>query len=180
MIILEGMDNSGKSTLAAKFSLEVVHPGPAPKSYGEEQGFLDSQLRDARLPIVMDRITCISSQVYKGKLFDNRYMDYLRQMVDTPHCLIVYCRPPDNVVLNFDTHNVKAHDTPEHLARVKANARQYLESYDRLMQRIPHMLYNYKCADESIIQQAVDSQFMIGEWKKCLTKLQLLQTPKRG
>lgn len=180
MIILEGMDNSGKSTLAAKFGLEVVHPGPAPKSYGEEQGFLDSQLRDARLPIVMDRVTCISSQVYKRKVFDNRYMDYLRQMVGTPHCLIVYCRPPDNVVLNFDTHNVKAHDTPEHLARVKANARQYLESYDRLMQRIPHMLYNYKCADESIIQQAVDSQFMIGEWKKCLTKLQLLQTPKRG
>jgi hypothetical protein len=177
MIILEGMDNSGKSTLATKFGLEVVHPGPAPKSYGEEQGFLDLQLRDARLPIVMDRVTCISSQVYKGQLFDTRYMDYLRRMVETPHCIIVYCRPPDRVVLNMDLHEVKPYDTAEHLAKIKVNASSFLRAYDKIMQLVPHMLYDYTCPDDNIIQQAVDAQFIIGEWKKCK---KFMTMPKHG
>lgn len=174
MIILEGMDNSGKSTLAAKFGLEIVHPGPAPMSYDEEQAFLESQLRDARLPIVMDRVTCISSQVYSGKLFDDRYMGFLNKMLDTPHCVLVYCRPPDKNVLDFDTHNVKTHDTPEHLARVKANASKYLESYDRLMYKLPHMLYDYTCLNDKLIQQIVNTQFIVGEWKKCVNTLTTL------
>lgn len=176
-IILEGMDNSGKSTLAKKFGLEVVHPGPAPRTYQDEQRCLDEQNQSARLPIVMDRVTCISSQVYKGKVFDNRYMDYLRQMVETPHCIIVYCRPPDRVVLNMDLHEAKPYDTAEHLAKIKVNASSFLRAYDKIMQHVPHMLYDYTCPDDKIIQQAVDAQFMIGEWKKCK---KLMTMPKRG
>lgn len=166
MIILEGMDNSGKSTLAAKFGLEVIHPGPPPKTWGEEQNCLNEQLKNARLPVVMDRVTCISSQVYKNRLFDKLYMDFLDRMLATPHCVLVYCRPPDEVVLNFDTHVVKAHDTKEHLQKVKDNAKRYLESYDKVMYNLPHLKYNYIRPNDDIIPMATDMVFHLKEWKK--------------
>lgn len=170
MIILEGMDNSGKSTLAAKFGFEVLHPGPAPKSWAEEQTCLEEQLEKARLPIVQDRVTCISSQVYKNRVGDRTYVEYMNQMLMTPHCILVYCRPPDSVVLNFDTHNIKAHDTPEHLKKVKDNAKRYLESYDRLMYNLPHLVYNYTKPDDSVIQTATDCLMSNSEWKKWMSR----------
>lgn len=176
MIIIEGMDNSGKSTLATKLGLEVIHPGPAPSTYEIEQGFLESQLRDARLPIVMDRVTCISQQVYQNKLFDQRYMDFLNRMLATPHCIVIYCRPPDKVILNLDTQEIKEYDTVESMAKLKANASNYIKSYDKLMSKIPHLLYNYTCTNDSLIQLAISTQFILGDWRKC----QQSTTPKRG
>ena len=165
-VILEGMDNSGKSTLAKKFGLEVVHPGPRPKTWGEEQTCLENQLLDARLPIVMDRVTCISSQVYKGPLFDKKYTEFLDRMVYTRHCVIIYCRPPIDVILDMGRHEAKSYDTKEHLAAVYKNARHYIEAYDKLFKSTPHLVYNYTKPDSSVIDLATDVLFNIGAWKK--------------
>lgn len=164
-VILEGFDNSGKSTLAKKFGLEIVHPGPAPKTWGEEQTCLETQLRAARLPIVMDRVTCISSQVYKGPLFDKKYMEYLDQMVYTRHCVIIYCRPSIDVIMNMSNHDVKQYDTKEHLAKIQKNARHYVELYDKLFKSTPHLFYDYKRSGNSVIDQAMSMLFDIGAWK---------------
>jgi hypothetical protein len=168
-IILEGMDNSGKSTLAKKFGLEIVHPGPRPKTWGEEQNCLDNQLRECRNPIVMDRVTCISSQVYKGRLFDHAYMSYLDRMVFTKCCVIIYCRPPRNVILKLDSHEVKPYDTAEALANIKLNGHNYIESYDQLFKSTPHLVYNYITPDESVIERAMDMAFNLGAWKKWIS-----------
>lgn len=165
-IILEGMDNSGKSTLAKKFGLEVVHPGPRPRTWGEEQTCMIDQQRDARLPIVMDRVTCISSQVYKKKLFDKVYMEYLDPLVYTHNCVVIYCRPPAGVILDMTRHEAKSYDTKEHLASVQKNARLYIESYDKLFKSTPHLVYNYITPNDSIIDMAMDMVFNIGAWKK--------------
>lgn len=165
-VILEGMDNSGKSTLAKKFGLEVVHPGPRPRTWGEEQRCLEDQLRDCRLPIVMDRVTCISSQVYMGKVLDKQYMSYLDRMVCTHNCVIIYCRPPTRTILHMDSHEAKPYDTAEHLANIKLNANHYIEAYDKLFKSTPHLVYNYTTPDDSVIDLAMDIVFNIGAWKK--------------
>lgn len=164
-IILEGFDGCGKSTLASKFGLEVKHPGPRPRTWSDEQRCLEDQLRDARLPIVMDRVTCISSQVYKGRLFDKQYMSYLDRMVYTRNCVIIYCRPPIRTMLHMDSHEAKPYDTAEHLASIKLNANHYIESYDKLFKSTPHLLYNYTSPDDSVIDTALDLAFNIGTWK---------------
>ena len=146
-IILEGMDNSGKSTLAAKLAtglgLSIYHPGPAPKSRDEEQACFNDQLEKASQPVIMDRVTCISSQIYRNRLRSPRYLDWLRKMVITPTCIIVYCRPPSELVLDFSTHQVKAHDTPESLKALEAKATGLLQQYDDLMFHTPCVRYDY-------------------------------------
>lgn len=175
-IILEGMDNSGKSTLASKFGLEVLHPGPAPKTKVDELAFLDFHLKECRLPIVMDRVTCISQQVYQKRLFNDLHMSYLNKMINTQYCIIIYCRPPDEVILDFNNHNIKEYDTKEHIAKIKNNAKLYLDSYDKLMYNIPHLKYNYTI-DNIDIAEILNTQFILGEWKRCL---QLTQTLKHS
>lgn len=166
MIVLEGMDNSGKSTLAQLFGLEVVHPGPAPKSTEEELNCLKDQNQLAGANnIVHDRVTCISSQVYKNKVSDPRYMSYLRSMYAAPGCVIVYCRPPDNLILDFSNHATKAYDTAEGLQLLADNAGQYLRSYDRLMYNVPHLLYNYSISN-NIVEQAKSLLTDRQEWNK--------------
>lgn len=164
-IILEGFDNSGKSTLAKKFGLEVIHPGPRPKTWGEEQRCLDDQLRDARLPIVMDRVTCISSQIYTRRLFDKLYMEYLDHTVYTRNCVIIYCRPPMDVILDMTKHEIKAYDTKAHIDEIGRNAKTYLWDYDKLFKSTPHLVYNYIKPDDSVIDLAMDLVFNIGVWK---------------
>jgi hypothetical protein len=166
MIVLEGMDNSGKSTLAQLFELEVVHPGPAPKSTEEELNCLkDQNLLAGANNIVHDRVTCISSQVYKNKVFDPRYMSYLRSMQAAPGCVIVYCRPPDDLVLDFNNHKRKDYDTDEAIQLLADNATQYLRSYDRLMYNVPHLLYNYTISN-NIVEQAKSLLTDIQRWNK--------------
>lgn len=165
-IVLEGMDNSGKSTLAERFGLDILHPGPRPRTWDEEVRCMEEQLKTARLPVVMDRITCVSSQVYKGKLFDKEYTKYLNLMINTHNCVFIYCRPPQKVVLDMRRHNPKSYDTPQHLADIEKNAKLYLDSYDKVFARVPHLMYNYYAPDESVIQTALDLVFNIGAWKK--------------
>lgn len=167
MIIIEGMDNSGKSTLANAFGLEIVHPGPAPKTKDQERVFLREQAENARLPIVMDRVTCISQQIYQKKLFDNEYMEYLSSMLETPHCVLIYCRPPDEIILDHSTHVAKDYDTPEQLEYLKQNGKQFIGSYDKLMYKLTHIRYNYTVDDENkLAEKVLSTQFHPSEWRK--------------
>lgn len=167
MIIVEGMDNTGKSTLAKLFGLDVVHPGPAPRSYEHGIQCLDSQLQLCNKPIVMDRVTCISDPIYRDRGLQKLYEQYRLQMLKTVHCVVVYCRPPDNVVLNNSTHKPKSYDTPKHLEDLKKNGARYLRLYDAAMRHIPHVKYDYTRDNSAqLVEDLLCTQFIIGEWKK--------------
>lgn len=165
MIILEGFDNSGKSTLAKRFGLEVIHPGPAPKTKSEELGCLMSQHSYSSKPIVHDRVTCISSQVYQGKVGDVRYMAWLKAMLSTPHCLLIYCRPPMETIIDMRQHEAKKYDTPEHLDKIARGASHFVEQYDALMSLVPHYRYDW-----------TRTQINIDEFKQALVDFDLWNT----
>jgi hypothetical protein len=172
-IIVEGFDNSGKSTLAKSFNLEVIHPGPAPKGKWEEIRCLSEQAKNARLPVVLDRVTCISSQVYAGRMFDPILMDAMKNLLDTHHCIVIYCRPPIETIMDFRNHTVVAHDNQSQINWMQKNALRLVGLYDQLMNTIPHMLYDWTNPDQAILDSAFDAQFTIGAWRKCQSLMKL-------
>lgn len=165
-IILEGFDNSGKTTLAESFGLDIVRAGPKPKNWREEQRYIEEQQRQARCPVVLDRVTCLSQPIYRNNP-DWRCDEALKTMLDTHHCILIYCRPPLEKILDFSKHQVKSYDDQKHLDWLKANARDIIARYDSVMKRIPHMRYDWTNPDPSVVQAAYDAQFTIGAWKKC-------------
>lgn len=164
-IILEGFDNSGKSTLAASFGLDVVHPGPRPRSFREENDYLESQLRDCRLPIVMDRVTSVSTPCYTGDLHNPRYRNHIKEMLDTKHCVLIYCRPPIEVIKDFSKHVAKSYDENRRLDWLQDNAEKIVGNYDRYLKNLPHLVYDYTNPKMSVVQIAYDALFTIGAWK---------------
>jgi len=172
MIILEGPDNGGKSTLAYKFGLPVVHPGGAPKTPDEEQIMFRRQFRVCTTKIVHDRVTCISQQVYQKRLKDPYYHLHAKLLAGSAHCVIIYCRPDDEELLDFTKHSVAEHDTEEQMAYVRSNAELFVRSYDILMSDLPHIKYNYKVDKlDDLIYRVIKAQFSYEEWKTCHTQL---------
>lgn len=164
-IIVEGFDNSGKSTLAASFGLEIVHPGPRPKNAVEESDCFHAQYAQAAKPVVLDRVTCISTPCYTGRA-SQKYAHWLQKMLETPHCVLIYCRPPLRLIKDFSGHRAKGYDTPEKIKWLQNNCDEIVGRYDRWMGMVPHLTYDYTGhdLDLDLIKQ---SQYNFGAWKTC-------------
>lgn len=153
MIILEGPDHSGKSTLAAELSkalnMQVVHPGGAPKTLTEEFNFMVTQKHKSSELIIHDRVTCISQPVYSTMRHEgvngDQYLPFIRQFESHPKVVIIYCRPPLKNMLEMTNHEVKAHETVEHVKMVEQNQRQLIAAYDALMANVMHINYDFTC-----------------------------------
>lgn len=147
MIILEGMDGSGKSTLgkelSQEFNLLLVHPGAPPKDPHVENHMMNLQRADMHRHMIYDRVTCISQQVYRKRMFDMWYDLNRRTFSENPNVLIIYCRPPDEILLDPTHHKPAPHDTPEMLKLVNDNLNLFVRSYDILMSKTNHLKYNY-------------------------------------
>lgn len=108
MIILEGPDNSGKSTLgkklAKKFDLVLRHSIRPDKSLVTHEVLKHS--RDQLIPsrVIQDRVYAISEYVYgtiiRGKTaLGPFHAQALRDLYSRDH-LIIYCRPSKKTILN--------------------------------------------------------------------------------
>lgn len=155
MIVVEGFDNSGKTTLANKIGLPVIHPGPAPKSKKAETIYMMSQLAVANSLVVYDRITCISSMVYRNRLLQNPYIYYLKKMLKHKQFVIIYCRPPIKTITNFDEHVRKVYDTDAYVRKLMKTAEDVVHRYDFVMTHFSHLKYDYtKESPDEVIAQA--------------------------
>lgn len=171
-IIVEGFDNSGKSTLAKHFGLSIEHPGPKPRNVREENQCLETQSRMARLPIIMDRVTCVSSQIYANRLFEPKLMEALKDMLNTPHCILVYCRPSLERITDFSGHIQKAYDKASDVNWLQKNAVRLVAQYDQLMKQVPHIVFDWENPNWSQMQEVFDAQFTLGAWRQCQKSMQ--------
>lgn len=150
MIIVEGMDNSGKSTLAKhlaqKFEMEYLH---SPSEYRNDpnrmiswaiEKMLERKYMPHKNPVVYDRFSPISDRVYGPVLRGGTpYNDLaigamaVRLLKDVPH-LIIYCRPRRERILNFGSR--------EQMDGVTSQATKLLEAYDSLMEEMQLKGYN--------------------------------------
>ncbi len=151
MIIIEGPDNAGKSTLAAilskTFNLPIHHAGGPPKNYDEIMERSNYILNNSS-GFIFDRVPFISEPVYSilrnYNLFADEFEVYNRLKKLKP--IIIYCRPPDNIILDLTTHGVKDWDDLDHLLGVSNNIKKLVDRYDEVMNSSylpPCRLYDY-------------------------------------
>lgn len=136
MIIIEGPDNSGKTTLGQMLSRElmtpVVHSMKPDPTWSELQALDQAIMQLLPQQYIRDRTYAISEWVY-GPICRGRsalgalHKQALNVLLHQRH-LIIYCRPKDEVILKNDGREQMEGVLENHLAIVKG--------YDRLMDAI--------------------------------------------
>lgn len=158
MIILEGPDGGGKSTLAKHLAQQTCSAlynagGPSIDAYTFMRR-VEAELRmqgTAMHSIVCDRFTLLSEPVYARALQNRAWELPSQHWIETHYALlrthapiIIYCRPTiatlvqhakDKLVLEAET---KPHKPKEHAELVVAKLPEIIFAYDELME----YLYN--------------------------------------
>lgn len=169
MIIIEGPDNAGKSTLASyiahELGLEVYHAGGPPASKKEIFGRAEFILNNHD-KFIFDRTPMISEPVYcilRGgdNFFACQEADELYARLKALKPIIIYCRPPDSVLMDMSNHQVKEHDSKEHVERVMANAERLMQRYDLVMGSSllpPHWTYDYTTQEHDVLIEVIRNE----------------------
>lgn len=149
--IFEGPDNAGKTSLAQTVLRSVHgmmyhHPGGAPANPAAEDADMVAQFHMLSWPyshVFMDRVTCISQQVYNPSTERDPAR---RQMVQQilPHAVVIYCRPPNEVLMDVGNYTWRAEETEEHRQKIMTRAHEFIERYDMVMTGIPCISYNFR------------------------------------
>lgn len=129
MLVIEGPDCSGKSTLADYLGKALAVP--VQHSEGPARSFTDMANRLTHynsLPpeTIFDRHPCISDPIYSSAM--QRPLTVTAEQVVEFYKrkpLMIYCHPP----LQAYKHITKEHDTPEHLRGVVENHRRIVATY---------------------------------------------------
>lgn len=145
MIIVEGMDNTGKTTLikslVAQFDLE--YRGSASELRGDPSklvAWVDEELaRPTVKPPIYDRFPLISEEVYgpilrgRSSIPERRYDGWAQ----AHSVLFIYCRPPLGYIRRWGTR--------EQMEGVKEFDKELIARYDRVMHR-------YRCRGWGVIR----------------------------
>lgn len=142
IILLEGFDNSGKSSLSRllkeELGFEMAHPGKKPTDIVSYADMVSKQLalfRNAHeLNLIMDRCTTISTNMYNDYDFlkNVRIDKVVKYMTENPYIVIIYCRPPIDALLDFSKHEMSEADDESIVDHAKQNAIKIISRYDNL------------------------------------------------
>lgn len=152
MIIIEGPDNSGKSTLAAQLRRDTGLPVIQSSRPSPDLNFVQVyqhclyQVAPKEKLAILDRVTAISESIYgpicRGESALGMYQrDALLDVWNRPYT-VIYCRPEDSVILDN-----KGRDQ---MPGVLENHQAIIAAYDRLMDDLarfgtPHVsVYDWK------------------------------------
>ena len=151
MVIVEGMDNSGKTTLVRALSddckLLVMNNRRRPKTKEDVFDYVDIVVPMARrFPVILDRFAPISEPIY-GPICRSSHIltkdDVSRCMLRVSRgpmnpgltfgnqsmALIIYCRPRDSTILGFKPEIAQ-------MDRVIENGQALLQAYDKSMKEL--------------------------------------------
>ena len=148
MILLEGPDGSGKSTIGRKLSgatgWPLVHSGGPPGSEDEARARIHSQL--SLKGTILDRSVCTSELIYgpivRGSMVidPNELWIGINSMINRGW-IMVYCRPSLDILEEYAKSKMeelikeegKSWKTPEHVEAVKNNIAWITRAYDELI-----------------------------------------------
>lgn len=133
MLIIEGPDNSGKTTLCTdlrkRLGIPVVHSERPNPAWGAERILAHSNHQLLPKRIIRDRIYVISEYVYGrvirgGSALRGLHADALMDLYQRPY-LIIYCRPDDRAILDSQGR--------EQMEGVLDKHQAIIQEYDKLM-----------------------------------------------
>jgi hypothetical protein len=88
--------------------------------------------------------------------------------------MMVYCRPPDRILMDFSTHKLKSYDTEESIKKIVDNQHTYIERYDAIMAKIPHLTYDWtddQMSKDMISDLLMATQYSENEWNRLQQQL---------
>lgn len=160
MIIIEGMDNSGKSTLALaiakRLNMNVQESEGPPRSSQE----INDRCRryEGLQNTILVRHPVVSNAIY-GQ-FRPEGDPILPDVRDTFYAgkhLIVYCDPLDR---SLTDHIIKDHDTPEHLAMIRERQVDIRLLYRNWAIRHAHILYRIGDDMDRVVEMVYDATYV--------------------
>ena len=153
MILIEGCDNSGKTTLVSKLSDDLrllsIRQRQLPRNKLDITEYVLYMLGlSRRFPTIFDRWPPISEPIYgpicRGVSFltKQEVFDLHSMITELDPCpVIVYCRPRDSVILDFGER--------EQMEGVRENGRKLIKAYDKSMNETPLDVITYDYEHDS-------------------------------
>lgn len=171
MIIVEGFDMSGKTTLAGKISERlgwpVLHTGGPTRDEADVVACLVRSRQRMQRKCVQDRVTHVSESVYSMTEFPRKAalaLDAIREI--PPSVMFIYCKPPPPFLLRAmkDEHVAKAHDTNDLLDRIEREAAEMIAFYDTVVAMVARrvdVIYYNRCQEGDLerVMQLVEERF---------------------
>lgn len=143
MIIVEGMDNSGKSTLVAKLAgtlkIMAITSRSRPTSIDDiAQYTAEMTLLSCKYPVVFDRWQPISESIYGPicrctTLIDDEAKTALDWVTAFVNPLVIYCRPQLETIIG----SIHERDQME---GVVENVSRLVQAYDRRMHELSQVM----------------------------------------
>lgn len=182
MIVVEGPDNSGKSTLIKwikdEFPVKEIKHGRhgPPLSALEIKARTEIILREAiklrkERETIVDRFSLIGESIYgpilRGKdLWTEIPQDKIRleEVFNTLNPFIIYCRPDNNTILDMSHHQIKDYDTEEHILNINKNQKLIIRAYDNYFAKLnPYNFYKYNYKNGDALKELKQ---LLGEYIK--------------
>lgn len=175
MIILEGPDNSGKTTLGQRLEtalgVTLIHSTRPPADASSSDLIEHAVLQVEPRRVIMDRNYLISELVYgtilRGgpALGRERHLKLMNDMLELGHILIIYCRPSADTILDNGNRQ-------QMIGVIEAHGK-IISNYDRLMGQLGILKgknlirFNYEEDDFKNLATACDHhlRFEYGEKK---------------
>lgn len=151
VIVIEGPDGAGKSTLAQDlsdyFQWPIIHTGGPIRSRSEFlKKVVTYNLMSPEAPVIYDRIPYISDQIYAPIAGHKSATSgsELNYMLERIRPVIVYCALTDNESMSRRISiEHKEHKTYEHLNQIQANHNEIVQRYYQLFSNLhySHVLH---------------------------------------
>lgn len=165
MIVLEGPDNSGKSTLAHRIASRTGHAiqgseGPPKKGENINDRIRRYATMAGERPMLFDRHPVISQPIYSMLAGNPQQVEpELIEQFYRSSSTIIYCEPLDR---GLEGHIEKpGHDTPDHLEQVNKRYYDLLQAYRDWAVRRANFIYRIgdgEAATENLIACVVAHQ----------------------
>lgn len=152
MIVIEGMDNSGKSTLAigmAEYLGLLVQESEGPPKSDEEINARVDKYDEARDRYLFVRHPCVSNMIYGQVRSEGDPVTFGRQSLFYERKpILIYCDAGDR---GLEHHVIKDHDSPEHLRSITDNYLRLLQLYRLWAAERAHFVYRIGDDMEALI-----------------------------